>query len=106
MGQTSTMLTERPQGSLPSTSEVNPRREGKEHCKAITLQSGKKVVALGPPPVIVKEPKQSYQSVTEIDTARKDKNQTQLNSSARKQLDVEKVDKPISRDLTPLIPYP
>ena len=29
MGQTAAMLTERPQGSLPSTSEVNPRREGK-----------------------------------------------------------------------------
>ena len=35
------MLTERPQGSLPSTSEVNPRTEGKEQCQAITLRSGK-----------------------------------------------------------------
>ena len=26
---------------MPSTSEVNPRREGKEHCKAITLRSRK-----------------------------------------------------------------
>ena len=35
------LLSERQQGNLPSTSEVNPRREGKEHCKAVTLRSGK-----------------------------------------------------------------
>ena len=39
MGEMATMLSERPQGSLPSTSKVNPRGEGKEHCKAITLRS-------------------------------------------------------------------
>ena len=55
MGQMATMLSERPQGSLPSTSKVNPRGEGKEHCKAITLRSGREVAASGPPPVIVKE---------------------------------------------------
>ena len=59
MGQMATMLSKRPQGSLPSTSEVNPRGEGKEHCKAITLRSGREVEALGPPPVIVIELKQS-----------------------------------------------
>ena len=41
VGQMATMLNERQQGFLPSTSEVNPRSEGKEHCKAITLRSGK-----------------------------------------------------------------
>ena len=41
MGQMSLLLSERQQGNLPSTSEVNPRREGKEHCKAGTLRSGK-----------------------------------------------------------------
>ena len=35
------LLSERQHGNLPNTSEVNPRREGKEHCKAITLRSGK-----------------------------------------------------------------
>ena len=29
------------QGNFPSTSEVNPRREGKEHYKAVTLRSGR-----------------------------------------------------------------
>ena len=43
MGQMANLLTERQQGSLPSNSEVNPRGEGKEYCKAITLRSGKEL---------------------------------------------------------------
>ena len=39
------MMNERQQISLPSTSEVNPRRERKEHCKDITLRSGKELEA-------------------------------------------------------------
>ena len=41
MGQMANLLTERQPGSLPSNSEVNPRREGNEHVKAVTLRSGK-----------------------------------------------------------------
>ena len=41
MGQMASLLTERQHGSLPSNSEVNPRGEGKEYCKAVTLRSGK-----------------------------------------------------------------
>lgn len=41
MGQMANMMNERPQDTLPSTLEVNPRREDKEHCKAITLSNGK-----------------------------------------------------------------
>ena len=36
-----TLSSERQQGNFPSTSEINLRREGKEHCKVITLRSGK-----------------------------------------------------------------
>ena len=61
MGQMAIMLTERPQGSLPSTSEVNPMREGKEHCKVITLRSGREIAT--------PELKQSYQSEEEMDTS-------------------------------------
>ncbi|XP_062088718.1 uncharacterized protein LOC133795279 [Humulus lupulus] len=39
-GQLANDLKNRPQGSLPSDTE-NPRRDGKEHCKAINLRSGK-----------------------------------------------------------------
>ena len=38
-------MNERQQGSLPSTSEVNPMRKGNEHYKAITLRSGKELEA-------------------------------------------------------------
>ena len=41
MGQMASLLSERQHRNLPSTSEVNLRREGKEHCKVITLWSGK-----------------------------------------------------------------
>ena len=41
MGQMANLLTERQLGSLPSNSEVNPRRDGNEHVKAVTLRSGK-----------------------------------------------------------------
>ena len=41
MGQKASLLSGRQHGNLPSTSEVNPRREGNEHCKAVTLRSGK-----------------------------------------------------------------
>ena len=68
MGQMATMLSERPQGSLLSTLEVNPRGEGKEHCKAITLRSGREAAALGPPPVIVTELKQSDQAEAKVNT--------------------------------------
>ena len=37
------LFNERQQGNFPSTSKVNPIRDGKEHCKAITLRSEKTV---------------------------------------------------------------
>ena len=43
MGQMALLLSERQHGNLPSTSEVNPRRGGNEHCKVVTLRSGKTV---------------------------------------------------------------
>ena len=53
MGQIATLLTKRQQGSLLSNAEVNPKREGKEHVKAITLRNGRELVASGLPPVVV-----------------------------------------------------
>ena len=41
LGQMANLLTERQPGSLPSNSEVNLRRDGNEHVKAVTLRSGK-----------------------------------------------------------------
>ena len=63
MGQMASLLTERQQGSLPSNSEVNPRGEGKEYCKAITRRSGKELEIPEPQLVVrklkVKEQDQS-----------------------------------------------
>ena len=52
MGQMSNLLTKRQQGSLPSNSEVNLRREGNEHVKEVTLRSGRELAILRQPPVI------------------------------------------------------
>ena len=52
MGQMANLLIEKQQGSLPSNSEVNPRREGNEHVKAITLRRGRELAIPGQPPVI------------------------------------------------------
>ena len=52
MGQMASMLTERQHGSLPSNSEVKPRGEGKEYCKAITLRSGRELEIPGPRPAV------------------------------------------------------
>ena len=51
MGQMANLLTKRQPGSLLSNSEVNPRREGNEHVKAVTLRSGKELAIHGQPPV-------------------------------------------------------
>ena len=45
-------MTKRQRGELPNNSEVNPRQEGKEHVKAVTLKSGKELAVPGQSPVI------------------------------------------------------
>ena len=52
MGQMANLLTERQPGSLPSNSEVNSRRDGNEHVKAVMLRSGKELETQGQSPVI------------------------------------------------------
>ena len=52
MGQMANLLTEWQPGSLPSNSEVNPRRDGNEHVKAVTLRSGKELELQLQPPVV------------------------------------------------------
>ena len=47
MGQMANLLTERQLGALPINSEVNPRREGNEQVKAVTLRIGKELAASG-----------------------------------------------------------
>ena len=53
-----TLLTERQRRTLPSNFEVNPRREGNEQVKAVTLRSGKELAVPGQPPVTGKVEKE------------------------------------------------
>ncbi|XP_074336444.1 uncharacterized protein LOC141673589 [Apium graveolens] len=43
VGQLASAINNRPQGSLPSDTEPNPKNDKREHCKAITLRCGKKI---------------------------------------------------------------
>ena len=52
MGQMTNLLIERQPGSLPSNSEVNPRRDVNEHVKAVMLRSGKELETQGQSPAI------------------------------------------------------
>ena len=51
MGQISKQLTERPKGTFPSDTIVNPR----EQCNAISLRSGKVVSPPSPPKISIFE---------------------------------------------------
>ena len=52
LGQMANLLTERQPGSLPRNSEVNPRRDGNEHVKAVMLRSGKELEIQPQTPVV------------------------------------------------------
>ncbi|XP_062100696.1 uncharacterized protein LOC133806621 [Humulus lupulus] len=72
LGQLANELKNRPQGSLPSDTE-NPRRDGKEHCKAINLRSGKilenseeKIKGSGEPTSIQTEGESSKKPAKEV----------------------------------------
>ena len=101
MGKMASLLSERQHENMLSTSEVNPRREGKEHCKVVTLRNGKTL-------------EQS------VEAQEKDENPVgSEKSSTEVAKDVEKlVKKPVSNtpekveahkptyDEKPIIPYP
>ena len=73
MGQMANLLTERQPGSLPSNSEVNPRREGNEHVKAVTLRSGKELAIQGKAPVT-----EEVETEEVIQTSQNDKTEREL----------------------------
>ncbi|XP_048228900.1 uncharacterized protein LOC125369783 [Ricinus communis] len=90
IGQISKMLSKRPQGSLPSTTESNPR----EHCKAITLRSGKQLsssLPLGDDEDVCMQDKQARQE-PEPETMGGEK--------------VEDRQKSLVREYQPPVPYP
>ena len=54
MGEMAILLTEGQRGALSSIFEVNPRQEGNEHVKAVTLRSGKEL-AVPRQPLVIRE---------------------------------------------------
>ena len=74
------LLTERQPGSLPSNSEVNPRRDGNEHVKAITLRSGKECESQVQPPVVEQSETEEITQPEQKEDA--DKEQPQKKQSA------------------------
>ena len=60
------LLSKRQQRNLPSTSKVNPRREGNEHCKAVTLRSWRTLKQLVKAQEDVENPAGSEKSNAEV----------------------------------------
>ena len=67
MGQMASLLTERQHGSFPSNSEANPREEGKEYCKAITLRSKSELEIPGQQLVVEEEESKEQDQVRSKD---------------------------------------
>ena len=105
MGQMANLLAEKQPGSLPSNLEVNPRGEGKEYCKAITLRSGRELENLGPQPVIRELENKGHDQVISIDQIQTEQprdtravKDNKVGDETKKQL---KMDEPAKH-----IPYP
>ncbi|XP_062080623.1 uncharacterized protein LOC133785396 [Humulus lupulus] len=73
LGQLANELRNRPQGTLPNDTE-NPRNDGKEHCKAVTLRSGKNLELTEDNCTRNSEPTSIQSSVDKGDKAVKSKN--------------------------------
>ena len=95
MGQMANLLTERQPGALPSNSEVNPRRDGNEHVKAVMLRSGKELETQAQPPVIEEvETEKVIQPSQNDDAVKEQPNEKQSAGNTTKAKD------------NPPIPYP
>ena len=99
MGQMANLLTERQSGSLPSNSEVNPRREGNEHVKAVTLRSDKEL-AMKEQSLVTEELK-TEKVIQPGQNANTDREQPQEKQSIENTIEAKDNSQPI----TP-IPYP
>ena len=75
VGQLANELRTRPHGALPSDTE-NPKRDGKEHCKAIALRSGKELEMPVSKPKQVAEP-------SSIQSSAEKKEETEISSLPR-----------------------
>ena len=97
-----TLLTGRQHGSLPSNSEVNPRREGNEHVKAITLRSGRELVVPGPPLVIEEVETEEVTQTSQNDKIEREQAQNKKSTEE----ETEAKDQLTTTEPTVPIPYP
>ena len=80
LGQMANLLTERQPGSLPSNSEENPRRDGNEHVKAVTLRSGKELESQLQPSVVEHLETEEFTQPERKDDANKEQPQEKQSS--------------------------
>ena len=99
MGQMANLLTERQSGSLPSNSKVNPRREGNEHVKAVTLRSGKELAIQGQP--LVTEEVETEKDIQTSQNDNTEREQPQEKQSVGEKTEAKDRPPPIAP-----IPYP
>ena len=97
-----TLLTERQHGSLPSNSKVNPRREGNEHVKAVTLRSGRELAISGQPLVIEEEETKEVIQTCQDDKIEKEQPQEKKYVEE----ETKAKDRPTTTEPYALIPYP
>ena len=91
MGQMANILIERQQGSLPSNSKKNPRGDGREHVKAITLRSGRELATRGPPPVVREEGIEIVEQFSLEDQRPGEQPQEQRHQMGRKKLRIRQL---------------
>ena len=97
-----TLLTERQHRSLPSNSEVNPRREGNEHFKVVTLRSGRELAVPRQPPVI-----EEVETEEVIQTSQNDKREREQPQEKKSlEEETEAKDRPTMTEPTTPILYP
>ena len=94
MGQMANFMTERQPGSLPSNSEVNPRRDENKHVKAVTLRSGKDLETKEKPSVTEEVEAEKVIQPSQNDDTNKEKfkeKQSEENTTEAKVISAQKV---------------
>ena len=97
-----TLLTKRQHGSLPSNLKVNPRREGNEHVKAVTLRSGKELAVSGSSPVIDEVETDEVTQTSQDDKIEREQPQEKKFTEE----ETEAKDRPTTTEPNVPIPYP
>ena len=97
-----TVLTKRQHRSLPSNSEVNPRHEGNENVKAVTLRSGRELAVTGQRPVIGEVETEEVIQTSQNDKIERERPQEKKSIEE----ETEAKDRPTKIEPTVPIPYP